>query len=151
LVTVVNNAIETVRAEAEAKQIKIDIDPGIDDAFVDGDPLRLEQVVWNLLNNAVKFTPAGGAVSVGLTQNFDEIVLAVEDNGQGIDAMFLPHVFEMFRQADDSTTRLQSGMGIGLALVKQLVELHNGSVEVYSAGLEQGSRFTIRLPRSLAT
>jgi PAS domain S-box-containing protein len=151
VVTLVNNAIETVRAEAEAKQIKIDIDPGIDDVFVDGDPLRLEQVVWNLLNNAVKFTPAGGAVSVGLTRNFDEIVLAVEDNGQGIDSKFLPHVFEMFRQADDSTTRLQSGMGIGLALVKQLVELHNGSVEVYSAGLEQGSRFTIRLPRSLAT
>jgi signal transduction histidine kinase len=151
VVTLVNNAIETVRAEAEAKLIKIDIDPGIDDVFVDGDPLRLEQVVWNLLNNAVKFTPAGGAVSVGLTRNFDEIVLAVEDKGQGIDSKFLPHVFEMFRQADDSTTRLQSGMGIGLALVKQLVELHNGSVEVYSAGLEQGSRFTIRLPRSLAT
>jgi two-component system CheB/CheR fusion protein len=144
LMTVVDNAIETVRAETEAKQIEIKIDAGSKPAFVDGDVLRLEQVAWNLLNNAVKFTPSGGAISVRLRQEDNQVVLTVQDTGKGIDATFLPHVFEMFRQADNSPTRHQSGMGIGLALVQQLVELHNGSIEVYSAGSGQGTLFTIR-------
>jgi PAS domain S-box-containing protein len=151
LMTVVDNAIETVRAETEAKQIEIKIDAGSKPAFVDGDVLRLEQVAWNLLNNAVKFTPSGGAISVRLRQEDNQVVLTVQDTGKGIDATFLPHVFEMFRQADNSPTRHQSGMGIGLALVQQLVELHNGSIEVYSAGSGQGTLFTIRLPRSAET
>lgn len=151
LMTTVNNAVETIRAEAKAKQIGIKIEADSEIAFIEGDPLRLEQIVWNLLNNAVKFTPVGGTIFVQLSQESDETVLTVEDTGQGIDAAFLPHVFEMFRQADNSTSRAQSGMGIGLALVQQLVELHNGSVDVYSAGLGQGTRFTIRLPRGLNT
>ena len=144
----IHNAIETVREDAASKNIRIEVD-AIDEAvFVQADPVRLEQVIWNLLNNAVKFTPHDGRIAVKLRTEDDQIILSVEDNGQGIDASFLPHIFEIFRQADSSTNRSQSGMGIGLAVVQQLVELHGGSVTAYSAGVGQGASFTIRLPRS---
>ena len=94
---------------------------------VDADPIRLQQIVWNLLNNSIKFTPAGGTITVSISSNNGNVALTVKDDGQGIDLAFLPHVFEIFRQADTGTARAQSGMGVGLAVLKQLVELHNGS------------------------
>ena len=144
----IHNAIETVRDDAGAKNIGIDVEAPEDAVFVEADPVRLEQVIWNLLNNAVKFTPRDGRIAVKLRAETDEIILTVEDNGQGIDASFLPHIFEIFRQADSSTNRSQSGMGIGLAVVQQLVELHGGSVTADSAGAGKGASFTIHLPRS---
>jgi two-component system CheB/CheR fusion protein len=114
--------------------------------FVSGDAFRLQQVAWNLLNNAVKFTPTGGLIRVRVTADDNLAVLAIEDSGQGIDAAFLPHVFDMFRQGDARTNRSHSGLGIGLALVRQLVELHGGAVEAHSKGLGQGARFVVRLP-----
>lgn len=144
----IHNAIETVRLEAAEKNIKIDVEAPEDAVFVRADPVRLEQVIWNLLNNAVKFTPRDGWIAVKLRTEMEQIVLAVEDNGQGIDPSFLPHIFEIFRQADSAANRSQSGMGIGLAVVQQLVELHGGAVRADSEGLGQGARFTICLPRS---
>lgn len=148
LTTTINNAVETVRAETTAKGIAVKIDVPEEVIFVDADPLRMEQVVWNLLNNAVKFTPSGGKVTVRLTREGEQALLIVEDTGQGIEPAFLPHVFEMFRQADATTSRRHGGMGIGLALVQELVQLHGGSVSVSSAGLGQGARFAIKLPVS---
>src|SRR6185503_7470534 len=102
--------------------------------FVNGDPLRMEQVVWNILNNAVKFTPSGGTVTVKLAARDGSADLVVVDTGQGIEPQFLPHVFEIFRQADATISRRHGGMGIGLALVQQLIHLQGGSVSVSSAG-----------------
>lgn len=148
-VTSIENAIETVGMDAASKDITIDVIAPDDLLFVQADPVRLEQIIWNLLNNSVKFTPKGGRITVRLDEDGNHIVLVVSDNGQGIDASFLPHIFEIFRQADAGTNRAQTGMGIGLAVVQQLVELHGGSVSAYSAGSNQGATFTIRLPRSV--
>jgi PAS domain S-box-containing protein len=148
-VVAIENAIETVRMEADSKNITIEVDAPSEVVFVEADPVRLEQVIWNLLNNAVKFTPRDGHITVRLHNEPDQIILSVEDNGQGIDESFLPHIFEIFRQADPSTNRSQSGMGIGLAVVQQLVELHGGSVSAHSSGVGQGASFNIQLPRSL--
>jgi PAS domain S-box-containing protein len=147
----IENAIETVRIDAESKGVAIDVESPEELLFVQADPVRLEQIIWNLLNNSVKFTPRGGRIIVRLEEEDDEIVLTVSDNGQGIDVSFLPHIFEIFRQADSGTNRAQSGMGIGLAVVQQLVELHGGSVSAYSAGVGKGATFTIKLPRSANT
>ena len=147
-VVAIDHAIETVRMDAEAKGITIEVEAPNEAVFVEADPVRLEQVIWNLLNNAVKFTPQDGRIRVKLRTEPNEIVLTVQDNGQGIDASFLPHIFEIFRQADPSTNRSQSGMGVGLAVVQQLVELHGGSVTAHSAGIGAGASFTIHLPRS---
>ena len=146
IVTAVNNAIETVRADAEAKQIDIQVATPTEPLFVHGDLVRLEQIVWNLLANAVKFTPAGGKVSVQVMQADDEIVLIVKDTGQGIEKSFLPKVFEMFRQGDARASREHAGLGIGLALVQQLVRLHDGSVTADSEGAGKGTTITLRLP-----
>jgi two-component system CheB/CheR fusion protein len=148
-IVAIENAIETVRMEADGKNISIEVDAPRDAMFVEADPVRLEQVIWNLLNNAVKFTPHDGHIAVRLRNESDQILLSVEDSGQGIDESFLPHIFEIFRQADPSTNRSQSGMGIGLAVVQQLVELHGGSVSAHSDGVGQGASFRIQLPRSL--
>ena len=145
----IDNAIETVRIDAESKEIVIDVKAPDDLLFVKADPVRLEQIMWNLLNNSIKFTPRGGRISVCLKEDNDQIVLTVDDSGQGIESSFLPHIFEIFRQADAGTNRAQAGMGIGLAVVQQLVELHGGSVTAHSAGAGQGASFTVRLPRSL--
>jgi PAS domain S-box-containing protein len=147
----IENAIETVRLEAAGKEIEIEVSAPEDLLFVRADPVRLEQIIWNLLNNSIKFTPKGGRIEVRLYEDNDHIVLAVEDNGQGIDDSFLPHIFEIFRQADAGTNRAQAGMGIGLAVVQQLVELHGGSVTANSAGAGKGAVFEIRLPRSVQT
>ncbi len=143
----IENAIETVRADAAAKGIEIEVNAPEDILFVHADPVRLEQIIWNLLNNSVKFTPRGGRITVRLEEGADEIVLTIADNGQGIDAAFLPHIFEIFRQADAGTSRSQQGMGIGLAVVQQLVELHGGTVNASSGGKDQGATFTIHLRR----
>jgi PAS domain S-box-containing protein len=145
LTAIIDNAVETVNSEATQKQIKIKMDSAEDVIFVNADPLRLEQVLWNLLNNAVKFTPAGGEVAIRLGGDDGRALVTIEDTGPGIEPEFLPHVFEMFRQADASSSRPHGGMGIGLALVKQLIELHGGTVAASSAP-GQGASFKIELP-----
>ncbi|PWT91232.1 MAG: hypothetical protein C5B55_08480 [Blastocatellia bacterium] len=146
LSTIISDAIETVKAEAIAKEVSLKIDCDLEPLLVNADPVRLGQIAWNLLNNAVKFTPAGGAITIGLSKQDGCARLMVQDTGQGIAPEFLPHVFEIFRQADASSSRRQGGLGIGLALVKQLTELHGGRVEVYSEGLGKGARFVVVLP-----
>ncbi|HKR22587.1 MAG TPA: ATP-binding protein, partial [Pyrinomonadaceae bacterium] len=146
LAAIIDSAVETVRADASTKGINIQLHAGDHLLLVDGDRLRLQQIAWNLLNNAVKFTPHGGRIEIDLHSDRDQAVFSVSDSGQGIDPAFLPHVFEMFRQADGSNSRRHGGLGIGLALVRQLVQLHGGSVAAHSEGPGKGSRFTIHLP-----
>jgi len=143
---VVNAVLDTVRPAADAKSIQIEaaIDSG--PGMVSADPMRLQQVVWNLLNNAIKFTPKEGRVKVRLERRDSEIHLTVCDSGQGISAEFLPFVFDRFRQADSTTTRRHSGLGLGLAIVRHLVELHGGTVQAESDGEGLGAIFTLRLP-----
>lgn len=143
---IIDNAVETVRADAAAKGIDIRVNVGDELLLVEGDRLRLQQIAWNLLNNAVKFTPAGGNIDIALRNENENAVFAVTDTGQGIDASFLPHVFEMFRQADGSNRRRHGGLGIGLALVQQLVQLHGGKISAESDGPNKGARFTVSLP-----
>lgn len=145
LSTILTDAIDTVRDEASAKGLVLEVDLE-SDAVVEGDPIRLGQIAWNLLNNAVKFTPANGKVRLELRRTANAAEFRVTDTGQGIAEEFLPHVFEIFRQGDASSVRRQGGLGIGLALVKQLAELHHGTVKVDSAGLGQGATFTVTVP-----
>src|SRR5207253_2752326 len=114
------------------------------------DPDRLQQVVWNLLTNAIKFTPEGGVVSVRLARAGSQVEVVVRDSGEGISPEFVPHVFERFRQADSSTTRPHGGLGLGLAMVRHLVDAHGGTVVAESAGKEKGASFTVRLPRHVS-
>jgi CheY-like chemotaxis protein len=146
LADVVLEAIDIVAPAASAKSITLGRQVERGHAFTHGDPHRLQQVVWNLLSNAIKFTDNGGRVGVSLRHEGGQVVLEVGDSGQGIAAEFLPHVFERFRQADSSTTRQHQGLGLGLAIVRQLVELHGGSVSAASAGAGHGATFTVRLP-----
>ena len=143
---VVRAAVETVRPAATAKAVRLHavLDPAA--GPVSGDPGRLQQVFWNVLSNAVKFTPKGGRVQVTLARADSHVEVAVTDTGQGIGPDFLPFVFDRFRQADGGATRRHGGLGLGLAIVKQLVELHGGSVRVHSGGPGQGSTFTVELP-----
>ncbi|MBV7534212.1 response regulator [Duganella sp. sic0402] len=140
-------AIESVRAAAEAKQIRIDKDFAATPGMIAGDAQRLQQILWNLLSNALKFTPHGGTVTVGVRRDRDDIAISVRDSGIGIAPDFLSHVFERFRQADATTTRQHGGLGLGLAIVKHLVEQHGGTISVDSGGEGLGSCFTLRLPR----
>jgi signal transduction histidine kinase/CheY-like chemotaxis protein len=146
LPAIIDNAVETVRADAARKGVEIRLNPSEQLLLVEGDRLRLQQIAWNILNNAVKFTPSGGRVEIGLNNEGGTAAFVVKDTGQGIDPSFLPHVFEMFRQADGSNRRLHGGLGIGLALVRQLVQLHGGTISAESEGPNKGSRFTVRLP-----
>lgn len=143
---VVNAAVDAVRPAADAKGVSINLSIDSHIGTVSGDPDRLQQVVWNLVSNAVKFTPRGGSVSISLAREQTSIVLRVSDTGIGIDPAFLPYVFERFRQADASTTRLHGGLGLGLAIVRHLVELHGGTVHAESEGVGRGARFTVLLP-----
>ncbi|QLE55731.1 PAS domain S-box protein [Nostoc sp. TCL26-01] len=146
LKTTINAALETVRLAAEAKSITVQtfLSDAVGQVMGDGD--RLQQVVWNLLSNAVKFTPSEGRVEVYLQQVGREAQIQVIDTGKGITPEFLPHVFEYFRQADAKTTRIFGGLGLGLAIVRHLVELHGGTVQAESPGEDQGATFTVRLP-----
>lgn len=146
LVTLVEAAIDTVRPAAEAKEISIKckFDPEV--GVVVGDTNRLQQVVWNLLSNAVKFTSKEGRVDVQLQRIESSVQIRVSDTGVGIAGEFLPHVFERFRQADSSITRSHGGLGLGLAIVRHLVELHGGTVSVESPGVGQGATFIVNLP-----
>jgi signal transduction histidine kinase len=140
-------AIEGIRPAAEAKSIAVEFEDERDaDKQIAGDPDRLQQVAWNLLSNAVKFTPPGGRVSVQLACVDNHARLRVTDNGLGISPKFLPHVFDRFRQADSTSTRNHGGLGIGLTIVRHIVELHGGTVEADSAGEGRGATFTVLLP-----
>jgi signal transduction histidine kinase/AmiR/NasT family two-component response regulator len=144
--SVIKAAVETVRPAAEAKGIRLSaqLDPAAD--AISGDPERLQQVVWNLLSNAVKFAPNGGRVEVRLERANSHVEIIVADNGQGISPEFLPYVFERFRQEDGGTSRHRGGLGLGLAIVRHIVELHGGTVHAASEGLGKGATFTVALP-----
>ena len=144
--SIVGAAIESVRPAADAKQIRLRkvLDPHA--GPVSGDPTRLQQIVWNLLTNAIKFTPKEGKVDVLLERVNSHVEITVADSGIGIKPEFLPSVFERFRQADASTTRIHGGLGLGLSIVKNLVELHGGTVEVQSEGEGRGATFVVKLP-----
>jgi CheY-like chemotaxis protein len=142
----VRTAIEVVQASADAKgiHIAVDADPSVGPFYADA--TRLQQILWNLLSNAIKFTPDGGAVHVRVWRADGGVELIVTDTGQGIPAAFLPSVFEPFQQADRSTARQHGGLGLGLSIVRHLVEAHGGTITVESAGEGQGSTFILRLP-----
>lgn len=146
LITVVDAALDAVRPAMEAKEIKIETIIGASLRLISGDADRLQQVVWNVLSNAAKFTPNGGKVEISVSQTAGHVQLQVEDSGPGIDPTFLPHVFERFRQADGSTTRTHGGLGLGLAIVRHLIELHGGTIAVENREDQSGAIFTIRLP-----
>ncbi|TMA58232.1 MAG: PAS domain S-box protein [Deltaproteobacteria bacterium] len=142
----VEAALDAIRPAAETKSIRIESSLEPSAALVAGDSARLQQVVWNLLSNAIKFTPKGGRVDVRLRRAESHVELGVSDTGEGISADFLPHVFERFRQADSTSTRAYGGLGLGLGIVRHLVELHGGTVRAESAGPGQGATFIVRLP-----
>ncbi|MBO3459030.1 PAS domain S-box protein [Aetokthonos hydrillicola Thurmond2011] len=146
LETTIIGALETVRLAAQAKSIQIQSVFELQPCNIIGDPSRLQQILWNLLSNSVKFTPSGGRVEVRLERIDGYAQITVSDTGQGISAEFLPYVFDYFRQADSTTTRAFGGLGLGLAIVRQLVELHGGMISAQSLGKGQGSTFTLKLP-----
>lgn len=145
LAEVVETAIDTIRPAADAKAISINTNYK-DSCIVSGETQRLQQIVWNLVSNAVKFTPVNGLIEITLEVIDKHAVLIVKDSGKGIEAEFLPHIFERFRQEDASSTRRHGGLGLGLAIVRQLVELHGGTISADSAGENFGSTFTLELP-----
>jgi PAS domain S-box-containing protein len=142
-------AVESIEPDAAARGVEVRSVLSAVDARMVGDAARLQQIIWNLLTNAVKFTPPGGVVEIRLEREEQRLRLGVSDTGVGIASDFLPYVFEPFRQQDASTTRRQGGVGLGLSIVKHLVELHGGTVEVASAGLGQGASFVVLLPPEL--
>ena len=143
---IVEYAVESIRPLAAAKSIALTVELGDDPAILIGDQARLHQVIWNLLSNAIKFTPDGGAVRVSLDVIESRVELVVADTGAGIAPEFLPHVFERFRQEDQRVTRVHGGLGLGLAIVRHLTEMHGGSVAAVSAGEGKGATFIVRLP-----
>jgi PAS domain S-box-containing protein len=152
LVSVIEDSVQTIRPAAEAKGVSLEADLPPEIGQITGDPVRLQQVVWNLLSNAIKFTPEGGRVEARLERVDPHIRITVSDTGKGISPDFLPYVFDRFRQFDTSSARRHGGLGLGLALVKYLVELHGGTIEATSAGDGQGATFKVTLPvRAVAT
>jgi len=150
IASVINAAIDSVQLAIDSKdlELKVTLDPSARHTIGDGS--RLQQVVWNLLSNAIKFTPSGGSIDVKVKRADKNLQICVKDSGQGISPVFLPHIFEHFRQADGTTTRLHGGLGLGLAIVRQLVELHGGSIRAESGGEGLGCTFTIELPMAPA-
>jgi CheY-like chemotaxis protein len=146
LAAVLDLAADTVKPAADARRVRMTVHSPRGVALVSGDPSRLQQIVWNLLSNSIKFSAAGGEVHVRLEQDGDDAVLRVRDTGIGIDPGFLPYVFERFRQESSDVTRAHAGLGLGLSLVRHLVELHGGSVTGDSEGKDKGAAFTVRLP-----
>ncbi|WP_017653997.1 CHASE3 domain-containing protein [Fortiea contorta] len=145
-ISVVEAALDTVRPAAQARGIRIQTVLDSDAGPVSGDPDRLQQVVWNLLSNAIKFTPKGGRVQVRLERINSHVEIIVSDTGQGINPEFLPYIFDRFSQADASTTRVHSGLGLGLAIARNIVELHGGTIHAQSPGEGQGTTFVVNLP-----
>ena len=143
---VLNDAVNTVQPAADAKSITIETSFDAEAGPVLGDANRLQQVMWNLLSNAVKFTPKNGRIEVALQRVNSEVEISVRDSGEGISSEFLPYIFDRFRQGDGKTTRMHSGLGLGLAIVRQLVELHGGTVNAHSDGPGRGATFKLRLP-----
>ncbi len=151
VVSVVEAAVDSVRSLAEGKSVQVITNFEDIEEPIDGDPDRLQQIVWNLLSNAVKFTPPDGRIEISLKQDGDHVCIQVTDTGIGIPSEFLPYIFDRFRQADEYNTNTRSGLGLGLAIVRHLVELHQGSIEASSPGPGQGAVFTLKFPfRSLA-
>jgi signal transduction histidine kinase len=146
IASVASAAVDAARLAANSKNIQLRISSEAPALFVSGDANRLQQVIWNLISNAIKFTDDGGRVNVLLERRDSRVVLRVTDNGPGIRKEFLPYVFERFRQADGASTRTHNGLGLGLALVKHLAELHGGTVAVASEGEGKGATFTVALP-----
>lgn len=147
---IIQAAVDAIHPAADAKEIQLQVVIDSKAGPISGDPNRLQQIVWNLLSNAVKFTPKGGKVQVQLERTNSYIDITVSDTGNGISSEFLPYVFDRFRQADSSYTRTHGGLGLGLAIVRQLVELHGGTVAAQSAGEEQGATFTVKLPITIS-
>jgi signal transduction histidine kinase/ActR/RegA family two-component response regulator len=143
---IIIEAVEGLRPAAQAKEIRLQLQLDSPEGTISGDPDRLQQVAWNLISNAIKFTPAGGSVQVRMARVESFIEMTISDTGKGISPEFLPHVFDRFRQADATTTRVYGGLGLGLAIVHQLVELHGGAVRVSSEGEGMGATFTVMLP-----
>src|SRR5262249_245960 len=146
LAPVIERAIDVVRPAADAKGVRLHAALDTETGAVLGDAERLQQVVWNLLSNAVKFTPKGGRVQISLQRVDSHVEVAVSDTGQGSEAGFLSRIFERFQQADSSTTRTHGGLGLGLAIVRHIIEAHGGSVGAESAGPDRGAVFTVKLP-----
>jgi PAS domain S-box-containing protein len=146
VMTPLGEAIETLEPAIKAKELRLGVTVQSTLPTIDADADRLRQVFWNLVSNAIKFTPVGGRIDVAARHEDNHVVIDVRDNGQGIDPSFLPFVFDKFRQADGSTTRVHGGLGLGLTIVRYVVESHGGAVEAWSEGLGRGARFTVRLP-----
>jgi PAS domain S-box-containing protein len=146
---IVSAAIDSVRHEADQKRLALELASGESSALASADPTRLQQIVWNLLSNAVKFTPAGGRVEVGVRAEARWVEISVTDTGRGIAPRFLPYVFEPFRQQDSSYRRVHGGLGLGLAITRQLVELHGGQITAFSEGEGLGATFKVRIPAAL--
>jgi PAS domain S-box-containing protein len=146
LIPLIESALDVIRPRAEAKNLRVEWEWNGPSLCINGDSERLQQVISNLMSNAVKFTPAGGRVRVGLEQGVREVTLTVSDTGKGIGAEFLPFVFDMFRQANSSTTREHDGLGLGLAIARKLVELHGGRIKATSEGVDRGATFSVTLP-----
>ena len=143
--SLVKDVVETIRPASDAKNIGIGLTFAAASIVVVGDAVRIQQIIWNVLNNAVKFTPMGGRIHVEVQQNCSTVQVSVTDNGAGIDPAFLPHVFERFQSAASHSSR-QAGLGLGLAIAKHLVELHGGFIGAQSAGIGHGSTFSIGFP-----
>ena len=146
LTAIIETAVESVRPAADAKGIQFEVTLDKSASQVSGDGARLQQVVWNLFTNAVKFTPEGGRVTVSLEHVDDYAEVTIRDTGQGINPQFLPFIFDRFRQADGSTTRKHGGLGLGLAIARHLIEMHGGTIKAHSDGVDQGATFSVRLP-----
>lgn len=144
--SLIERSIEIILPDAQAKEVLVEARLFDTDSFFQGDPVRLQQCLWNILSNAIKFTPSGGRITLSVEKTSETLELSITDTGCGIEPNLLPHIFERFVQADTSSTRVHGGLGLGLAITKHLVELHGGSVSAESAGRGQGSRFTISLP-----
>ena len=154
LMDVVAKAIKMVRLSAERKSIHISESLGTEPIFVTGDPVRIKQILWNLLSNSIKFTPSGGRIDISFEVIHDnsehKVRICVRDTGKGLSSTFLPHVFDLFSQADSTSTRVHGGLGLGLALAQQLTKLHNGKIEAQSEGEGKGATFIVTLPKNVA-
>jgi PAS domain S-box-containing protein len=148
LARIVEAAVDVIGPDADARGVTVDLEPPASPIAIEADSARIQQVLWNLLSNAVKFTPRGGRVSVHWTESGDEVRVAVSDTGQGIDARFLPHVFDRFSQAESARSHAAGGLGLGLALVREMVHAHGGTVVAESPGEGRGSTFVVTLPVS---